>query len=318
MQSSAQDYFTCQACGYQFPGSRDQLAHQPTCPKCHTFGRILTPDGVTLSGNRPGAKPAAGRGGPPAPRRRPRPGRSAQPAPYAVGGDYDDDGPVEISADIAYGRKKSPRAMINMIILMVLAVGMIATVGFIVNTFKSDRIEVAKKKKEVVLDLKDYERAINESVDRVRDVLQRDESMQFRETGNLKEVVDIIAQSDGGAPPGWSTPPKPGSPFKSYSFTLHWKDEKNDVQHAGFLVLLYYKTGTEVIRAGKELEGKCTTSSHYGLKVSPDIWFAAYSGVNFSGKLRDAIRAGMTRAEPSSFHQFQRRMGAELDPSLMD
>src|SRR5690606_1369815 len=90
-------------------------------------------------------------------------------APYAAQGGpvnygQEERDVVEVNADVAYGQKGNTRALINLVILIVLGLGIVGTLYIIVTSIKGNRAEEQKQEREVVLDTKDFERAIDQSV----------------------------------------------------------------------------------------------------------------------------------------------------------
>ena len=88
-------HFSCQACGNSFPSSKEQMAVQPVCPKCRTYGKILGPDGRPVMAQRKGS--------------------AASPMAAAGIGQQES---VEVDFAVAHG-KKDNSAMLRMIFVVV-------------------------------------------------------------------------------------------------------------------------------------------------------------------------------------------------------
>lgn len=311
MQQGQTSQFTCQACGHSFAGSREVLVNQPTCPRCRTFGQLVDEQGRSLSARqnvvrvqRPaaGAAPYGGRGG---------------PVDYAGG--YDDD-VVEVRADVAYGERTNKKSLTTTIILIVLGLGIVGTLGFIVSVLSDStaRNEQLKKEREEVLDPKEFERAVDESVAKVRKLLEKVPNSQVTETTNFDEALQAI-QDTGGVPPAWTAAPAPGSPFRTKGFLVSMKDEQNGVTQVGFVMLLYYKTSEEVEKARTEIDRYLGGDTrNYGVHANPAMWFVAYTGVNYKGTLKDALDSAMRLGAPATYKQFTDRVGATMRDELKD
>ena len=155
--------FTCNACGHQFTGMRAQLQQQPTCPRCRTFGQIVDERGHSLSGRQNVVKVK-------------HPGPGAKPYAQARGGpvgydDYEDEGYVEVAADVSYGQRTNKKAIVNAAIMVALGIGIIFTLYFIVTTLQEDRSEQARQEREIVLDEAKFEEAIDTAVGNAKTAL---------------------------------------------------------------------------------------------------------------------------------------------------
>lgn len=296
MQSSGLSHFSCRACGHQFSGALDVISKQPTCPKCRTFGQIVDADGRSLSARQnvvrvqhPGA-----RGGP--------------VAPYA--NEYEDD-VVEVAADISYGQKRNTKAIVNTLLLLGLGLGIVITLYVIVTSLKDDRAHQQQQEREVVLDTKEFERAIDEAVGKTRGLLNTIEEVEVNETNNFDEAIRAIGAA-GGTQAIWPAAPTPGSPFRSQGFLVKAPDPRvKKTVVTGFVMLLYYKTSEEVERARYEIEKYIGGDSrNYGIYANPSQWFIAYWGVSHGGAVRDKIQNAMRLGSPATFKQFTDRVGA--------
>jgi hypothetical protein len=309
MPSAPANNFQCNSCGHQFAANPSQIANQPVCPKCRTFGQIVAAGGAPVRKqvvkiNHPGAagpKPAA-YGSPVAGFQQSR-GAGAQA----------DDDVVEVSADVVYGKRKNTKSMVNGIILVVIGLATVAVLWILVSALKEDRSERMKQEKEVVLDPKDFERAVNDSITRVRKRLALIPGAEIQETTNFDEALQAITDG-GGVNPGWgSSAPVPGQPFKSYGFVVKTVDPQSKLPLVGFIMLLYYKTAPEVGSAESDLKrwfGNDTRN--YMMRTDPTMWFASYGGVNYKGAVYDALIDIQTIGKPSSYKQFTDRVGATM------
>ena len=115
----------------------------------------------------------------------------------------------------------------------------------------------------------------------------------------------------GFVKPNWATPPKPGSPHKSYTFVCTHTDS-NGNKHAGFIVLLYYKTLEEVNTAQAQLN-TLVPGNAFGKSVQPDMWFISYYGVSVKGPVMDALNQAKGVGPASDFEQFRKRTGISGD-----
>ncbi|MCA8915546.1 MAG: hypothetical protein KDB90_09050 [Planctomycetes bacterium] len=311
MQPGQTSTFTCRACGYSFAAAHAAIANQPTCPKCRTFGQLVDASGNPVGGRQnvvrvpAGAAPYAARGG---------------PVSY---GDAEQNDYVEVAADVTYGKRTNSKAIINTVILLGLGLGIVLTLYFIVTSLKEDRAEQQKQEKEVVLDAKDFERAIDESVAKVRNMLAALPDAEVQETTNFEEAISAI-RAGGGVSPGWEAPPKPGSPFRSHGFAVKMvvADRNNPGKThlvQGFIMLLYYKTSEEVERAKSEIDRYLAGDTrNYGSFSNPSMWYAAYMGVDFKGELHSTLGRSMSAGAPASYKQFTDRMGSTMRDSLKD
>lgn len=296
----AQAQYTCQACGHVFAGSPEIVSKQPTCPKCRTFGKLAGP-GIgarkqVVKVTHPGASggtPYRAAGGPVAPN-------------YGA----QDDGPVEVSADVAYGKRSNPKAVMNTVLLVVIGIGIVITLYFIVTTLKEDRSAIKKQEIEEVLDKKDFERAVDEAVKKSREALTRVEGAEVKETTNFDQAMIAIAQA-GGDTPQWKSGLQPGSPFKAHGFIITAKDKKTGKMVTGFVMLLYYLKGEDAKAAhtelGRHLDG---LKRNFSLKLNSDLWFVTYSGASHGGEVYDAVITAMNIGHPATFKQFTRRTGS--------
>jgi hypothetical protein len=285
--------FSCQACGYAFSAPPDFIAQQPTCPKCRTFGKLVA------------SSPAAQRTGarPPAPRRAPTPYRPAQQP--------SNEAPVEVSAAAVYGPRKSTKSTINMVILIIVGIGIVGVLYFIVTTLKDDRAEHTRQMKEEVLDKKEFERAIEEQIGKVRSLLATVPSAEVEETPDFTDSMNAI-RSNGGATPSWNEAYRPGTPFKSYSFQVRARDQATGKMTIGFVTLLYYTTAQQAEQAEQQLNNELgRRTSHISTYPDKSMWFLAYSGCNYGGVLYEALKRSMAQGKPSGFKQFRNRVGAE-------
>jgi hypothetical protein len=305
----AHETFTCNACGHQFTGARAQLEQQPTCPKCRTFGQIVGEDGKSISARRNVVK-----------MQHPGPGGNA---PYAAarGGpvgyeDHDEDGYVEVAAEVTYGQRTNTKNIINIVIMLALGIGIIITLFFIVTTLQEDRSEQIRQEREIVLDKAAFEEAIDTSVGNAKTALQRVEGAQVQESTNFDEAIQAIITA-GGSSPNWEAPPRPGNPFRVQGFTV--THEYKGAQVKGFVMLLYYETAEEVGQAQFQLNKYFDKEmTHYGIKVNSSMWYVAYMGVSHGGPMRDALKTAMDVGAPSTFKQFTDRVGGTLRDELKD
>jgi hypothetical protein len=309
MQQGQSTQFTCQACGHTFTGAWEVVSKQPTCPRCRTFGQL-----VDASGRAVGARQNVVRA------QHPGPGGNA---PYAgqggpVGYNEYDDGAVEVAADVAYGARSDKKSVVTIIILVVLGLGIVGTLGFIVSVLNdpSARQEKARKEREEVLDPKEFEKAVDTAIGKVDTLLKRVPDSEVKETTNFSEALQAI-QDGGGSVPSWTAAPAPGSPFRSKGFLVKYNDKKNKRTHVGFVMLLYYKTADEVEQAKAEINRYLGGDTrNYGIHANPSMWYVAYTGVNFKGKLKDALDNAMRAGAPATFRQFTDRTGSTLREEL--
>lgn len=311
MPSAPANNFQCNACGHQFAANPAQIANQPVCPKCRTFGQVVAAGTgaparkQVVKINHPGAagpKPTA-YGSPVAGFQQSQRGRAND----------DQDDVVEVAADVVYGKRKNTKAVINGVILLVIGIATVAVLWLLVSALKEDRGERMKQEKEVVLDQKEFERAVSESISRVRKRLALIPDVEVKETTNFEEALEAITAT-GGISPGWGAQaPVPGQPFKSYGFIVKTIDPKTKLPLVGFIMLLYYKTAPEVVTAESEIKRFLGNDSrNYMMQTDSTMWFASYGGVNYKGAVYDALRDLQTIAKPSTFKQFTDRMGATM------
>lgn len=288
--------FTCQACGHQFQSAWDIVSKQPTCPRCRTFGKIAGPDGHLIGARQSVVKiqhPNAG-GGPVAPR----------------GHGGDEEAPVVVAAGTAYGSKSNAKSIATAAILVAIGIGTVVVLWVLVSAFKGDAAREAQEKKQVVQDPKDFERAVDLSVGNVRKMLKAQANVTVTETMNFEEALQIISKS-GGTTPGWSEPPRPGTPFKAAGFMLTGKETRGKLDDGGFVVMLYYKTADEVNRAAEEVRKQLGGNTrNFSITVNVDMWYLAYSGVAYPGVIDTALKSARELGKPSSFKQFTDRVGA--------
>lgn len=312
MQTGQTAQYSCKACGHTFTAAPDIIAKQPTCPKCRTFGQLADAQGRPLTQRQnvvrvqhPGAggnAPYAAKGGP-------------------VAFQQADEDYVEVAADVSYGKRTNTKSLINLVVLLVLGLGIVGTLFFIVSVLKEDRSERIKQEKEVVLDPKDFERAVDESVGKVRGLLQSLPDAQVQETTNFSEAIEAI-KATGGVPPGWSASPAPGTPFRSHGFVVKMPvaDRNNPGKtytSVGFVMLLYYKSAGEVDSAKGEIDRYLAGDTrNYGSFSSPAMWFVSYMGVNYKGELKDALYRAMKLGPPVTYKQFTDRVGSTLRDDL--
>lgn len=299
--------FSCKACGHEFTGSRAQLQQQPTCPKCRTFGQVVDADGRAISGRQNVVKVKhPGQGG----------GPYAKGGPVAGMGQGEEDGVVEVGADVAYGSRTNTKAIINLAILLALGIGIVITLYFIVTAFKQDHTERERKEREIVLDEPAFEEAIDKSVGHARAALERVDGAEVQQSTSFKEAVTAIVEADGNSPM-WSAAPRPGNPFRVHGFTA--THDYRGAKVKGFVMLLYYRTAEEVAAAQNEINKYIGPDMpNYGVKVNSSMWYVAYMGVSHGGPLRDALKTAMDVGAPSSFKQFTDRVGGTLRDGLMD
>jgi hypothetical protein len=303
MQPSQTQLFTCDACGHQFAASPAVIEKQPTCPKCKTFGKLRGPDGKMAGSKRQVVKVGGQGGQRPGPRPGTRPGGPPRPA---SGGDHGD--VVEVSADVAYGTRGNPKALINGIITLVLGIGIVVTMYLIVTTLQSDHTETQRQLREEVLDVAEFEEAVDRSVNSVRGILNRVEGGTVRESTDFSAVMDAIVQAGGDRPSG-TMPVRPGSPLRVHGFVIEAPDARTGKTVTGFVMLLYYKNAEEVNRANAEILNSFQGVAGYNFRVDATLWFAAYSGVNYGGEVSDALKRSLMLGAPSSFEQFRKRTG---------
>ena len=300
--------FTCNACGHVFAGQWDAIAKQPTCPKCRTFGQL-----VDQNGNAPGARqnvvrvqhPAGG----------PRPPYAAQGGPVYAD---DENDYVEVAADVSYGQKRNTKAIINSVIFIALGIGIVITLWVIVSALSSDRREQARQEREVVLDPKEFERAIDEAQTKAQGIITSVEGAEVRPTSSFGEAEDAIV-ANGGTRPSWNAAPTPGTPFRSHGFIVTAPDPRTGIMVTGFVMFLYYKTSAEVESAKLEIDKYIGDSArNYGIIANPSQWFIAYMGVSHGGVVRDKILLAMRSGSPATYKQFTDRVGQTMRDELKD
>lgn len=286
MQPATANY-TCQACGHTFAAAPDIIAKQPTCTRCKTFGKLTGP-GLGARKQVVKVNPGAARGGP------------VGPAP--------DDEPVTVSADVAYGKRGNPKALINGILLVVLGIGMVVTMYFIVTTLKEDRSAKLKQEKEEVLDKAEFEKAVDDAIKKARASLTRIEGAEVRDTTNFDEPMIAIAQA-GADIPTWKQGIQPGTPFRAVGFTIKAKDKRTGVMVHGFVMLLYYLKAEEVGSAFSTVQRDLQGLNRFSVKENRAVWYVAYAGASYGGEVYDAVMAAMTSGTPVP-EQFKRRTGS--------
>lgn len=280
-------HFSCQACGNSFASSKEQMAVQPVCPKCRTYGKIIGPDGRPVMAARKGT--------------------TGSPMAAAGMGQGEE---VEVDFAVAHG-KKDNSAMLRMIFVVVGGIVLVIFIGILVTNLQSGAAERKKAEKEKVLDVKKYDEAIDKAVAKVKGALAAGGKCQAYESDNVSEVLDAMAATPNFVKPNWTTPPKPGTPYRSHTFICTHTDA-NGNKHAGFIVLLYYKTLDEVNAATSQLN-TLITSNAFGKSVAPDMWFIAFYGVNVRGPVMDALNQAKGVAPASDFEQFRKRTGISGD-----
>ncbi len=309
MQPSQTMIFTCQACGHQFQSAREVVSRQPTCPRCRTYGKIAGPDGVIVGASQQVVKVAhpGARGGPVAGPARRGPA-AAQPQ---------DDEPVMVSADVAYGKKNNAKTIATVAILVGVGISTLVVLWILVSAFKGNAAEEARQKKEVVQDPQDFEKSIGESINKVRTRLKNVPGATVTETMNFGDAINIIVNS-GGATPSWTEPPRPGSPFKAVGFMITGKEMKGKLDDAGFVVILYYKTADETTRAAEDIRRQIGEKSrNFSITVNAANWYVAYSGETYLGPIHDALTDARTMAKPIT-KQVSERVGATYKGKATD
>jgi hypothetical protein len=300
----ASNQFSCRACGHVFNAPPAVLAKQPTCPKCRTFGQLTDANGRTVGAGLPaGARP-----------------RQPGATPYASARQAaDEDDYVEVSAEVAYGAKDK-KSLVTSLILVGLAIGMIITMFFIVSVLTGNPEEEGRQRREVVQDPKDLERGVDEAVAKVRALLKAVPDAEVQETNSFDEAVKAI-QASGGAGPGWSAPPKPGTPFRAHGFTIKApiKDRNNPDKVRwchGFVMLLYYKTADEVKAASDAITRDLGDDRrNYSIYTNPAVWYVTYGGYDYGGVVKDSVDKAMKVGAPI-LRQFTDRTGSTLREDL--
>jgi len=280
-------HFSCQACGNSFPSSKEQMAVQPVCPKCRTYGRILGPDGRPVSAQR----------------------KVSAASPMAAAGVGQREA-VEVDFAVAHG-KKDNSALLRMIFVIVGGIVFVIFLGILVSNLQSGAAARKKAEREEVLDTAKYDDAIAKAVAKVRTSLAAGGRCQVMETEAVSDVLDAMASSPGFVKPNWTTPPKPGNPYKNYTFVVSHTDA-NGAKHTGFIVLLYYKKLDEVNAAASQLT-TLLPSNAFARSVQPDLWFIAYYAVNLKGPVLDALVQAKGIGAASDFEQFRKRTGIAGD-----
>ena len=302
--------FTCNACGHVFAGQWEVISKQPTCPRCRTFGQLVDQSGNPVSGrqNVVRVQNPGGAGGAP---------YAAQGGPVNYGGGQENDY-VEVAADVSYGQRRNSKAIINGVILVGLGIGIVVTLWVIVTALKDDRQEAARQEREVVLDPKEFERAIDEAQVKATGILNSVEGAEVRPTTDFSEAEDAIV-ANNGVRPSWNAPVTPGSPFRQHGFVVTAPDPRTGIQVTGFVMFLYYKTKEEVDGARNEIDKYVGgNGNNYGVISNPAQWFIAYMGVSHGGPVRDKILLAMRSGSPATFKQFTDRVGATLRDELKD
>lgn len=299
-----QNTFRCNACGTQFAGDAQELAQNPTCARCGTFGQIIGPDGQFVSQAQTVVKiqqPNAGGSGP------------YQQAPNRAPGlaeDYDDY--VEVDGGAMLGTTKSNKNLVTTLVFVATGIGIVTMLWLIVSTLKEDRSEAERQEREVVQDPADFEKEINKSIANVKKTLSLIKSVEIEETTDFSEVMDIISQTKDCDTLILSAPVVPGSPFKYKGFVVKAPYEKKPgVFNHGFIMLLYYKTAQEVVDAESEIRQVFGGSRiNYGYKADSSIWYITYSGCRYRDIMQDKILDSRTRGAPTGLRQFTDRVGS--------
>lgn len=245
---------------------------------------------------------------PPTPRSNRPPGRPPgrpQPQPQ----DYDENAPVEISAEVVHGPRTDVNSILKVVFFIVGGLAFVAILITIMSSLGSSRAEQQRKEKEEVLDLADYDKAISDARQNMALAMKRFADVEMIETADLSPATNAIARApEGGAVP-WQSPPRPGAPYRSYSFLFKHTDKWKNT-HYGFLVVLYYKTAKEVEQASATLREQCAQPAKYcAFKTNTALWWASYQGVNLQGPVADAINAVSSASIPAGLKQFSKRMG---------
>lgn len=279
-------HFSCQACGNSFPSTKEQMAIQPICPKCRTYGKILGPDGRPVMAARKGT--------------------AASPMAAAGMGEE-----VEVDFSVAHG-KKDNSALLRMVFVVVGGIVFLVFVGILVSNLQSGAAARKKAEKEEVLDTKKYDEAIHKATQKVRSALAAGGKCQVMESEAVGDVLDAMAAASSNfVKPNWTVPPKPGTPYKSFTYVVTHTDA-NGAKHMGFIVLLYYKKIEDVNNAASQLSS-LVPSSTFARSVQPDLWFISYYGVSVKGPVLDALTLAKGVAPPSDFEQFRKRTGIAGD-----
>jgi hypothetical protein len=305
--AGASNQFSCRACGHVFSAPPAIIAKQPTCPKCRTFGQLTDASGRTVGAvkqnvvrvQHPGSAPYASTGA------------------HGYGAAEDDY--VEVSAEVAYGGRDK-KSLVTTLILVGLGIGMVITLFFIVSVMAGNPEEEGRQRREVVQDPKDLERGVDEAVAKVRNLLKAVPGAEVQETTDFDEAIKAI-QASGGAGPGWSAPPKPGTPFRVHGFTISAplvdrnNPDRKVISH-GFVMLLYYKTADEVKQAGdavnREIGGD---KRNYSIYTNPAVWYVTYGGYDYGGVVKDSVDKAMKVGAPI-LRQFTDRTGSTLREDL--
>jgi len=284
--------FTCQACGHQFQSAWEVVSKQPTCPRCRTFGKLAGPDGMIVGGRQSVVRVAHPGGGPVAQQQQ----------------QYDEE-PVVVAAGAAYGSKSNAKSLATTGILIGIGIATVIVLWVLVSAFQGDPKREAEQKKQVVQDPKEFERAVDKSIGDVRKMLKNQANVTVNESASFSDTLELIGKS-GGVSPGWTTPPRPGSPFKSAAFVLSGKETRGKLDDGGFVMLLYYKTADEVNRAAEEIRRSISGNKNFAITVNVEMWYVAYSGVAYPGVIDTALKNARELGKPSSFSQFTDRVGA--------
>lgn len=289
--------FSCQACGHNFTADPAIIANQPTCPKCRTFGQLVDANGRPVATQRRGA-PARRPAGP-TPYQPPR-GGPVPPNQREV---------VEVNAAATYGRKNNNT--LNLILIGVTGVTIVCALFFAVKVFSADGQEEARKEKEQVLNKEDFATAISKSVDNVRKRLKSNPDFEVQETTDFTSVKEAMFAASGQELP-FTTGVQPGKPFKSYGFVVSGLVKGTKKRAHCCLMLLYYTTLEEFKSALNELRSTIGGRNYIGVKAESHLWYIAYYATNYAGSVYDTVKDAAAIGSPSSFNQFQARMGAEF------
>jgi hypothetical protein len=294
MQNQDTQTYICQACGHVFDAQPQVIARQPTCPACKTYGRLSAapPKAAQAQGPQPRAPQPRG----PQPRgpRRPMPQRS--------------DDVVEVRADAHYGTRRNSKAVLNTVIILGLAVGMIVTLYLIITRLDSGRAEHQRQMMEEVLDVDDFEAAIDRAVDEVRTTLNRVPEARVSESSDVTGAMQAIAAA-GHTNPVVTMPLRPGSPLRVHTFSVTAPHERTNTPVSGYVVLLYYRTSEEARSAGDTVSRELDGLTSYTFRIDENLWYVGYMGVSHGGALLDALRASLGRGRPATAKQVRERTG---------
>jgi hypothetical protein len=290
MQNQATQTYLCQACGHVFDAQPQVIAKQPTCPACKTFGKLSAAPHKPAPAAAPGPRRAPG------PARRPMPQRS-----HDV---------VEVSADAHYGTRRNPKTVINTILILGLGMGMIVTLYLIVTRLDAGRAEHKRQMMEEVLNVDDFEAAIDRALDDVRVTLNRVPDARVQESTDVTSAMQAIAAA-GHSNPTSGMPMRPGSPLRVHAFSVTAPHERTGTPVSGLVVLLYYRTSEEAASAGNTVANELDGLTSYSFRTDPNLWYVGYFGVSHGGALLDALRAAMARGRPTTSQQVRERTGIE-------